>query len=143
MIAVDTNILVYAHKQDSPFHEESKRAIAGLTEAAGNWAIPWACLHEFYAVVTNPRLFTPASTPVQALAQIQEWLRAPTIRVLAESREHLPRLADLVASVGVRGAGVYDAKIAAICLSHGVSELLTMDHDFSRYPELKTRSLLA
>lgn len=143
MIAVDTNVLVYAHKQGSPFHSEAKTLLANLAGSPAPWAIPWACLHEFYAVVTHPRLYAPPSAPSEALGQIEAWLDVPSVRVLAEAHDHFPRLAELIRSANVVGSQVYDAKIAAICLSHGVRELLTMDRDFSRYPSLNTRSLIA
>jgi uncharacterized protein len=142
VIAVDANILVYAHKQGAPFHAEAKAALLGLVSSTDTWALPWPCLHEFFAVVTNPRLFTPASTPAQAIAQLEAWIAAPNVRLLSESRIHLARLASLVIP-GLVGQAVHDAKIAAICLDHGVRELLTMDRDFSRFPALATRSLLA
>lgn len=143
MIAVDTNVLVYAHKQGSPFHSQAKTILAGLAESPAPWAIPWSCLHEFYAVVTHPRLYAPASTPNEAAEQIQAWLEVPSVRVLAEGHDHFPRLRALLASANAVGSQISDARIAAICLSHGVRELLTMDRDFSRYPALKTRSLIA
>ena len=100
-------------------------------------------MHEFYAVVTHPRLYAPPSAPNQALDQIEAWLDVPSVRVLAEAHDYFPRLRELIRSANVGGAQIYDAKIAAICLSHGVRELLTMDRDFSRYPALRTRSLIA
>lgn len=142
MIAVDANVLIYAHRQDSPFHADAKRALTELAEAQGSWAIPWSCVHEFYAVVTRARYFSPPSTPAQAMAQLESWLESPSVQLLAESHGHLARLAALVVP-RVAGPAIHDAKIAAICLSYGVSELLTMDRDFSRYPALRTRSLLA
>jgi toxin-antitoxin system PIN domain toxin len=142
MIAVDANILVYAHKQNAPFHAEAKAALTELASSADPWAIPWPCLHEFFAVVTNPRVFTPASTPAQAIAQVEAWVSAPNVRLLSESHTHLTRLTSLVMP-GLTGPAVHDAKIAAICLDHGVRTLLTMDRDFSRFPALPTRSLLA
>ena len=142
MIAVDSNILVYAHKRDAPFHAEAKAALSQLVGSGGLWAIPWPCVHEFFAVVTNPRVFAPASTPAEALAQLEAWASAPNVRLLSESRDHLARLASLVLP-GVAGPAVHDAKIAAICLDHEVRTLLTMDRDFSRFPALTTRSLLA
>jgi len=143
MIAVDANILVYAHKQGAPFHAEAKAALAGLAASAETWAIPWPCVHEFYSVVTNPRVFTRPSTPAEAIAQVEAWAAAPNALLLSESRTHLPRLTSLVMPSGVVGPAVHDAKIAAICLDHGVRALLTMDRDFSRFPALTTRSLLA
>ena len=53
MIAVDTNILVYAHRRDSEWHEKAYRLIQSLAEGSAPWAIPWPCLHEFLAVVTH------------------------------------------------------------------------------------------
>lgn len=143
MIAVDSNILVYAHKRDAPFHAEAKAALSGLVSSADTWAIPWPCVHEFFAVVTSPRVFTPASTPAEAIAQVEAWASAPNVRLLSESRHHLAQLTSLVMPSRLTGAAVHDAKIAAICLDHGVRALLSMDRDFSRFPALKTRSLLA
>jgi toxin-antitoxin system PIN domain toxin len=143
VIAVDANVLVYAHKQHAPFHDQAKAALAELVASADIWAIPWSCIHEFLAVVTNPRVFAPASTPAQAIAQVEAWTAAPNVRLLSESRDHLARLTSLVLLPRVTGAVVHDAKIAAICLDHGVRALLTMDRDFSRFPALATRSLLA
>lgn len=143
MIAVDANILVYAHRQDAPFHAEAKAALAGLVASAETWAIPWPCVHEFFSVVTNPRAFIGPSTPAQAFAQVEAWTSAPNVVLLAETRTHLSRLISLVMPSGLVGPAVHDAKIAAICLDHGVRALLTMDRDFSRFPALTTRSLLA
>ncbi|SOD72304.1 hypothetical protein SAMN05892883_1709 [Jatrophihabitans sp. GAS493] len=143
MIAVDTNVLVYAHRQDSPFHEPAAAAMRDLAESASTWAIPWTCLHEFYAVVTNRRIFAPPSTREQALDQIDAWCASPSVALLTESVNHLEILGDLIRQAHLTGPSVHDARIAATCLSHGVRELLTLDRDFSRFPALRTRSLLS
>ena len=65
------------------------------------------------------------------------------MRTLSEAPSHLAVLTNLVGLANIVGLHIHDAKIAAICLSHGVRELLTMDRDFSRYPSLNTRSLIA
>jgi len=54
MIALDTNILVYAHRGESPFHEATDRAVTELAESGDVWGIPWPCIHEFLAIVTHP-----------------------------------------------------------------------------------------
>ena len=59
MIAVDTNLLVYAHREDSPWHDAAYARIAELAESRAPWAIPWPCLHEFLAIVTHPRIYAP------------------------------------------------------------------------------------
>ena len=62
MIAVDSNILVYAHRADSEWHAPAAAAMKSLAEGRGPWAIPWPCVHEFLAIVTNPRVYDPPST---------------------------------------------------------------------------------
>ncbi len=143
MIAVDANVLVYAHRPDSVFHSQAYTAVRALAEGPSTWGLPWPCLHEFYGVVTNPRLFAKPTPSAIALDQIAAWTESPSVRLLTESPLHLRTLSSLLASSGLAGAAVHDAKIAAICLDHGVRALLTMDRDFSRFPALKTRSLLA
>jgi toxin-antitoxin system PIN domain toxin len=143
VIAVDANILVYAHRRDSPFHTLASRTVTQLAEGAASWALPWPSLHEFFSVVTNRRVYRVPTPAEQALQQIAGWLTSPSVRVLSEAPTHLALLSELTRSAQVTGGQVHDAKIAAICLSHGVRELLTIDRDFSRYPSLHTRSLIA
>ena len=142
MIALDTNLLVYAHRRDNPFHAEAKKLVTTLASGSAAWAIPWPCLHEFYGVVTRPRLFSPPSTPDEAMNQIDIWLESPTLHLLAESPMYWPQLRNLIAKAKVQGPMVHDARIAALCLNHGVRELWSADRDFSRFPALRTRNPL-
>src|SRR5947207_3739864 len=84
MTAVDTNILVYAHRADSAWHTPADRVVQELAEAASSWAIPWPCLYEFLAIVTHPRIYQPPTPPRDALIQIDCWLESPTLVVLHE-----------------------------------------------------------
>ena len=139
MDAVDSNILVYAHRADSPLHGVASETIRGLAEGAASWAIPWPCIAEFYAVVTHPRIYSPPSTPAQAVAQLRAWLGSPSLVLLAEPRDTWPIFERLLLDAGVVGPKVHDARIAAICLTHGVGSLLTADRDFAAFPSLRTR----
>ncbi|WP_201407984.1 hypothetical protein, partial [Mycobacterium intracellulare] len=78
MIAVDTNILVYAHRRDAEFHAVAAPTVKALAEGRPAWAIPWPCLHEFFAICTHPKIYNPPSTRSQAIAQIDAWLASPT-----------------------------------------------------------------
>ncbi len=138
MIAVDTNILVYAHRVEAPFHEAAHVCVKGLAEGAQAWGIPVSCLHEFLAVVTNPKVFKPASSVAQATAQVDAWLASPRAHVLHSGAHHWPVLSGLARSAKLQGGQFHDARIAAICLEHGVRELWTADRDFSRFKGLKT-----
>ena len=136
MIAVDTNILVYAHREDSPFHAAAASRVAALAEAPAPWAIPWPCLHEFFAIVTHPRIYDPPTPPAAALDQVDAWLEAPSLVLLAEAEEYWTELRALVTAGRVMGARIHDARIAALCRQHGVRELWSADRDFSRFGEL-------
>ena len=142
MIALDTNLLVYSHRRDSPFHAAAKKLVGELAESKTAWAIPWQCLHEFYGVATHPRAYSPPSTQDEAFAQIEIWLESPTLHLLSETPEHWPYLRQLIAKAKVQGPMVHDARIAALCLTHGVRELWSADRDFSRFPSLRVRNPL-
>ena len=136
MIGVDTNILVYAHREDSPFHVAAFGRIAELAEGRASWAIPWPCLHEFLAIVTHPRIYAPPSSLARALAQVEAWLESPSLTLLAESAAHWTTLSSLLVDGRVAGPQVHDARVAALCREHGVRELWSADRDFSRFAGL-------
>lgn len=138
MIAVDTNILVYAHREDSPFHEHAVACVTALAEGAATWAIPWPCVHEFLAIVTHRRIYTPPTPLSQALDQVDAWLDSPALALLAEPAAYWPALRGLLLSGNVTGPQTHDARIAAICRQHGIRELWTADRDFSRFAGLTT-----
>jgi toxin-antitoxin system PIN domain toxin len=136
LIAVDTNILVYAHRKDSPFHELAKPALVALAEGDAAWAIPWPCAHEFFSVVTNARIYEFPTSPTDAIDQIDAWLESPRLVLLAESEQHWSELRSLVVTGRIAGPKIHDARIAALCRQHGVRELWSADRDFSRFPDL-------
>ena len=137
MIAVDTNILVYAHRKESEFYDAAVSCMVTLAEGAQPWGIPVSCLHEFLAVVTNPKVFSPASTTDQALAQIDAWLASPQASVLHSGQQHVAVLSDLSRKAKLKGGQFHDARIAAICLENAVAVLWTVDRDFGRFKTLR------
>lgn len=142
MIAVDTNILVYAHRTDSPHHAPALEALRSLAAGGRTWAVPWPCVHEFLSTVTHQRIYRPPSTVGTAVAAMQDLLAMRGVTTLGEDVDHPSVIARLLNVSGVTGPKVHDARIAAICLSHGVSELWTADRDFSYFQELRTRNPL-
>lgn len=142
MIAVDTNILVYAHRADAAWHEVASNAVAGLAEGVAEWAIPWPCLHEFLAIVTHPRIFKTPTPANLAFGQIEAWLESPSLVMLSENTDYESVLQHTALAARVTGARVHDARIAALCVSHGVRELWSADRDFSAFAAVKTRNPL-
>ena len=142
MIAVDTNLLVYAHREDSPWHAAAAARITELAEDRTPWAIPWPCLHEFVGVVTHPRIYVPPTPLSIAISQIEAWLEAPGLVLLAEVEGYWSELRAALEAGRIVGAQVHDARIAALCRLHGVRELWTADRDFGRFSGLRVRNPL-
>lgn len=135
MIALDTNILVYAHREDSPHHERASEALRGLVTPGQPFGVPWPVVHEFLAVVTHPRIYDPPSPTSAAFDALSALTKVPQARLLAETADHLDVMTRLL-KPGVVGPKVHDARIAAICLGHGVRALWSADRDFGWFPEL-------
>lgn len=142
MIALDTNILVYAHRKDSQWHVPAERVVRSLAEGAAPWAMPWPCLHEFLAIVTHPKIYQPPTPLAAALAQIDAWLGSPTHVLLSEDASYWTSLRATLMSARSSGAQVHDARVAALCQHHRVAELWTADRDFSRFTNLAVRNPL-
>jgi toxin-antitoxin system PIN domain toxin len=142
VIAVDTNLLVYAHRKDSEFHAPASMLLRTLAESAHAWSIAWPSLHEFFAIVTHPRIYRPPTPTERALAQVDAWLASPSLVLLSETSKHWASLRAMLIDAKVQGPKVHDARIAALCVQHGVRELWSADRDFSRFPQLAVRNPL-
>lgn len=141
MIGIDTNILVYAYRADSPWNTRAIEVVTGLANGRPPWALPWPCVHEFLGIVTRPGVYkTPTPLDV-ACAQMAELLRSPSVVLLAEDAGFWRTFEPLLVHSNVTGAAVHDARIAALCLHHGVTTLLSADRGFTRFP-LKTQNPL-
>ena len=143
MIAVDTNLLVYAHRVDADFHLPALAALKSLAQSGARWTVPWPCVHEFLAIVTHPRIFVPPSPVNVALDAVAVWLASPSCQPIGEGPEYFGVLRRLATQGKCAGPAVHDARIAALCLHHGVKELWTCDRDFSRFGGLRVRNPLS
>ncbi|MBI1733558.1 MAG: PIN domain-containing protein [Candidatus Rokubacteria bacterium] len=142
MIALDTNILVYTHREDSAWHATALARVVELAESRAPWAIPWPCLHEFLAIVTHPRIYAPPTPLGVALDQVDAWLEAPNVVVLTEAEGYWPLLRSALEAGRIAGPQIHDARVAALCRVHGIRELWTADRDFGRFPGLTVRNPL-
>lgn len=142
MIAVDSNLLIYSHREDSEFHRAAKELIDSLRHSSEPWAIPWPCIHEFIGIATHPGIYKPASTLSEALGFLDSLLASPRLDLLAESAGYFEKLREISTAARLKGPRIHDARIAALCLHHGVSELWSADRDFSAFPQLKVRNPL-
>lgn len=141
MIAVDTNVLVYAHREEMPQHAPGLAALTALAEGDMPWALPIFVVNEFVRVVTHHRVFPTPSPPHVALGVIEALLASPTARLLHPGRRYLRLLGEALAEGDARGNLVLDAAIVALCREHGVDEILTADLDFRRFSSIDIRAL--
>ena len=141
MIAVDTNILVYAHRQQLPQHERSLLWLRHLAEGPLPWGLPVFCLGEFVRVVTHPRVLNPPSTLQQALNALDGLTQSPSMRILTPGPTYADLFKEAVRSADARGNLAFDAQIAAVCREHGATKLLTLDRDFARFPGIQLVAL--
>lgn len=93
-------------------------------------------------MVTHPRIFRTPTPLAHALLQVDTWLSSPSLVVLAERFDHWSHVRATIEAGDARGPRVHDARIAAICLAHGVTALWTADRDFGRFPQLRTHNPL-
>jgi toxin-antitoxin system PIN domain toxin len=144
MIAVDTNVLVYAHRREAREHAAAQILLRDLARDRAPWAIPWPCIYEFISVATNRKIWKDAaSTPSQAWTQVEAWANSPSLRLLSEVDGFLGVLGDFAQRPRVTGPLIHDARVAALCIAHGVERLLSRDRDFALFPELRIENPFA
>ena len=141
MIAVDTNILVYAHREELPQHERAREQIVQLAEGGTPWGIPVFCIGEFIRIATHPRLFDPPYSAGEACDAMERLLESPSLHLLCPGSGYLPLFQQAVRDANATGNLVFDAQIVAVCRESGVSMFITEDRDFTRFSGFKTRHL--
>jgi len=143
MIALDTSLLVYAHRPESPFHADAAALLSELANGASRWAIAWPCIHEFLSVVTHLRIYKEPTPLADALESVRSLQESPSLELLSEGDGYFAGLAEIALAARIQGPPrIHAARIAAICRYHGVRELWSADRGFSRFPGLNVRNPL-
>jgi toxin-antitoxin system PIN domain toxin len=137
MIAVDSNIFVYAHREDSPWHPAADRPLTSLAESGAQWVIPWPCVHEFLAITTHPRIFNPPTPISRAIEALDAWFESPSVHLIGEAPGYWEELKSVIRSGRISGGATHDARIYAICRLHGVRELWSADRDFTHFKGIR------
>ncbi len=141
MIAVDTNVLIYAHRGETAWHRAAASRLIALAEGAERWGLPVFCVTEFLRVTTHGRVFRPPSTLRQATEFISGIVKAPSCEVVRPGPGFLELLVETARQADARGNLMFDAQIAALCLEHGIDTVLTNDRDFGRFKQLRVQTL--
>jgi len=141
--AVDTNILVYAHREELPRHEAALELLRSLSGSPEPWVLLWPCVYEFIRVVTHPRLFDPPTPLDEAVTAVEGLLSSPSVLLLSETKRHPTWFSRMVLDSGASGNLVFDAHVAALMREHGIDEIITSDRDFHRFPGIRVSNPFA
>jgi toxin-antitoxin system PIN domain toxin len=142
VIAVDTNVLVYAHRSSLSEHRRARRALEQAGADPRGWGIALASLAEFWSVVTHRAAARP-STAREATEFLEALRTDATMQIWAPRTGFAARLLQLAADLDVAGTRVFDLQIALTAFEHGASELWTHDQGFTRVPGLRLVDPLA
>jgi toxin-antitoxin system PIN domain toxin len=114
VISVDTNVLVYAHREESPHHERALGVVRDLAEGEVPWGLPVFVVGEFLRVVTHSRVYSPPTSRPAAVAVVESLLASPTLRLLMPGDRFWPLLQEAVEEGQVTGNRIFDAQLVAV-----------------------------
>lgn len=138
MLLPDVNVLIYAHRRESPEHEVYAEWLTRLAEGPEPFALSELGASGFVRIVTNSRIWDEATSTEDALKFVEHLRRRSNARLLTHGAASWDIFAQLCAAARARGKLVADAYYAALAIEHGC-ELVTTDSDFARFPGLRYR----
>jgi uncharacterized protein len=118
----DVNVLIYAHRLDAPEHDRYAAWLRALVEPPEPFAVVEIVLAGFLRIVTNHKLFRPATPMQTALAFCRGLVEWPRAVFVTPSRTHWDLFVKLCSAI--EGPLVADAHVAALAIEHGC-ELIT------------------
>jgi predicted nucleic acid-binding protein len=141
MIAIDTNLLVYAHRAALPEHPAARRAIERASGDSRGWGIAQPSIAEFWSVVTHPASSGGPSTADQASGFLRALMEAGG-RIWAPGEAFSERLLQLAGELGVGGPRIFDLQIGLTAFDNGAAEVWTHDSRFVAFPGLRVHDPL-
>ena len=138
MILTDVNVLIYAHREGTPGHEQYRAWLEAQRRSPAAFGVAELVLSGFVRIVTHPRIFDPPSSIDVALDFADSIRTQPNAVLVAPGRRHWGIFADLCRGAGAKGNLVPDAYLAALAIETG-SEWITTDRDYARFPGLRWR----
>ncbi len=143
MIAIDTNLLVYAHRSQAQENERARRAIERASSDSRGWGIALASIAEFWTAVTHaPLVSGPPSTPREARSFLSALLNEAGGRLWMPREAFWERLVEWAEELRVRGPRIFDLQIGLTALDNGAVEIWTHDTGFVSPPGLRVHDPL-
>ena len=137
MIAIDTNLLVFAHRTRVLEHKAAREAIERASMNSEGWGFALTSLQEFWSIVTHPSAPPRPSTPAEASAFLQALIRDAEAQVWLPREGFGQRLIRLGSKLHVCGPRIFDLTIALTALEAGADEIWTHDLNFVSIPGVR------
>lgn len=141
MIVPDTNLLLYAYREEVPFHEPARVWWEALVNGVERVGIPWMVVSGFIRIMTNRNVYSSPITTTQAFDFVNEWFEFPNVVTINPGTQHLNLFRRNLETAGIGGNLVVDAHIAALAMEYQ-AEVHTNDRDFARFLGLRWRDPL-
>lgn len=136
MIAVDTNLLVYAHRTATPEHKASQRALERAATDPAGWGFTIGNVFEFWSVVTHPAAKGRPSSASEARKFLHNLVEQGGAAIWLPGPGFETRFLDTATRLGLAGPRVFDLQIAMVALDRGAREIWTHDAGFIHLPGL-------
>jgi toxin-antitoxin system PIN domain toxin len=138
MFVVDTNILVYAADEDSPFYGRCRELLEEWRIRTSPWYVTWGILYEFLRVITHPRVFRNPWPVLKAWEFAEAILSSTSLSFLIAGERHSDVVAEVLKNIpSLSGNILHDAQTAILMQEHGIRRIYTRDTDFHRFPFLE------
>ena len=142
MIAIDTDLLIFAHRTALPEHRPAQRAIERASRDPRGWGIALPSVSEFWSVVTHPECRGGASTAKQASGFLRALISGAGAMLWSPGEGFWERLVELAARLEIRGPRVFDLQIGLTAFDNGAVEIWTHDSRFAAFPGLRVHDPL-
>jgi uncharacterized protein len=136
MIAIDTNLLIYAHRARTPENRAARRAIRGASSDVRGWGIALPSIAEFWSVVTHASATGGPSPAKQAHGFLSALIGEAGADIFVPRDGFWERLLRLAAGLHIQGPRIFDLQIALTAFESGASEIWTHDAGFVSVPGL-------
>ena len=136
MLFVDVNVLIYAHRSESPGHDRYREWIENARRGYEPLGLGDAVLTGFLRVVTNHKVFKEPTPLNVALTYVQQLQSAPSAIRAVPSERVWEIFAELAENDAGRANTIPDMFLAATAIDLNAT-MITADRGFARFDRLR------
>lgn len=143
-LALDTNLLLYAHIGQFPQHAAARRFLESVLENDSPYCLSWQVYYEYIRVVSHPKVLKTPLSVQQAINDLKPYVADPRCQILVETEGHTAVFEALMRRLpSSKGNFIHDCHYAALLKEHGVTRIATADMDFRKFDFLEVVDPLA